>query len=134
MSYAHNNHYKWIESNENVKCSELGKEVANILGFVGGGIYNAPISYHKTDWAHENYIEVIWEGYMSNYDFARLTYLLIECFERMIRVTINPHAFRYLKLQFWKRYTREGSISERLPTLETMIDIQNKLYGRENDS
>lgn len=59
MSYAHNDHYKWIETNESVKCSELGKEVANILGFVG-----------------------------------------------------------------------EGSISERLPTLETMIKKQNEYYGR----
>lgn len=31
MSYAHNKHFEWIESAHKVKCSDLGKEVANIL-------------------------------------------------------------------------------------------------------
>jgi hypothetical protein len=132
MSYAHNDHYKWIESNYGVKCSDLGKEVANILGFVGGGIYNAPIRTEKIDWTDDYCIEVNWEGSLPNYDFSRLTYLVIECFERMIRVSIEPCNFRNLKLRFWRRKTRDlnAGLSERLPTLQHMINVQNELYGR----
>lgn len=132
MEYAHNNHYKWIEKSLNIKCSNLGIDVSNILGFVGRGIYNCPINPAKTDWTHSDYIEVIWMGYFSNYDFSQLTELLIECFERMIRITINPHSFRYLKLQFWKRKTRDinSDIHLRLPTLEYMINTQNELFRR----
>ena len=46
MSYAHDKHYEWIESAYNVKCSDLGKQVANILGYVGLGIYQAHAIYY----------------------------------------------------------------------------------------
>ena len=132
MSYAHNEHYKWIEQNYNIKCSELGKEVSNIIGFVGGGIYNSPVNHKKTDYTNPYFIEIIWRGSFSNYDFAKLTYLLIECFDRMIRIDIRPHSFSYLKLLFHKRKTRDfnAGMSKRLPTIEHMIKRQRELFNR----
>lgn len=135
MSYAHNNHYKWIEDSLEIKCSELGKDVANILGFVGKGIYNCPINHKKIDWSNTNYIDVTWRGSFSNYDFSKLTELIIECFYNLIRVSIKPHSFEYLKLQFHKRKTRNinAHMCEKLPTLEYMIEQQRELFGRKNN-
>ncbi len=46
-SYAHDKHYQWVEQCTKTICSPLGKEVANVLGFVGNGLYNSPIRVEK---------------------------------------------------------------------------------------
>lgn len=46
MSYAHDKHYGWIESAYYVKCSDLGKQVANILGYGGRCIYQVHAIYY----------------------------------------------------------------------------------------
>lgn len=127
MSYVNNEHYLWIESNCKVKCSPLGKTVANILGYVGGGIYNAPINSHKVDWNDNYCLEVAWEGSLANWDFRKLTLLVVECHRRLIRVEISPLNFRNIKLMFWKRETRdrEAGTSARLPDIEEMIALQD---------
>jgi len=130
--YAHNNHYKWIEKNYNIKCSKLGKEIANIIGFVGQGIYNCPINHKKVNWKDNYCIEIIWYGSFASYDFGRLTWLLIECFDRMIRVEIKPHSFKYLKLLFHKRKTRDinANFYDRLPTIDWIIKMQREIFHR----
>jgi hypothetical protein len=130
MSYAHNDHYKWIESCYDLKCSPLGKEVANILGYVGGGIYNAPFATEKVNWTGEYSIIVNWNSSLSNWDFPQLTKLVIECHRRMIRVCISPN-MRSIKMIFHKRNTRdkEAGISQRMPDIEEMIHTRDVAYG-----
>ena len=123
-SYAHDNHYQWVEQCTKTTCSPLGKEVANVLGFVGNGLYNSPIKVAKTDWTNDHDISVIWSGSFANWDNFELSALLIECHRRLLRDEIEPHNFRSLKLSFWQRKSREGGISERLPELST---IQNMI-------
>lgn len=129
MSYACNDHWQWVESVCGVKCSDLGKQVANILGYVGRRIYNAPFKPKKVDWANDRWIEVNWHQSMSNFDGGQLTYLIIECHRRMIRVSIQPN-MRTMKLMFWQRNSRTGSISTRLPDIEEMIKSQDEQWGR----
>ena len=131
MSYAHNDHYKWIENVYKLKCSDLGKEVANTLGYVFRGIYNTPINHKKVEWNNMQYIEVLLHRYISTYDGQELTSLVIECFRRMLRMTINPCNFRNLKLQFWQRKTCDMSagMGQRLPTIEYMIQQRDNLFN-----
>ena len=131
MSYAHDNHHEWVERNCGVKCSELGKNVANILGYIGCGIYNAPINVEKVDWANERYIRVNWERGLSNYDGQALTDLVLVCHQKMVRISVSPCNFHLLKLEFWQRHQREGDVSRRLPTMQTMLDRFNHAWGLE---
>lgn len=130
MSYAHNDHYKWIESNYNLKCSVIGKEVANILGYVGSGIYNASFDTKKVDWTHPTRIELNWKHPMANWDFCELTKLVIECHRRMIRVQIEPN-MRYIKMRFHQRFSRnlKDGFSTCLPDIEDMIRMRDEAYG-----
>ncbi len=131
MSYANNDHWKWVESSYKIKCSDLGKEVANILGFVGRGIYNAPFNTKKVDWTNNQWIEANWEQSMANFDGRQLTELVIECHRRMIRVSVQPCSPRHMKLMFWQRQSRTGDMSHRLPDIEEMIKIQDAEWGRD---
>ena len=123
MSYANFDHAGWVERNTKQEMSELGKTVANIIGMVGGGIYNCPVNTNKIDWTDDYYIKVLWRGYLSNWDFAELSYLWVLCHRRMVRVTVSPCNPQCLKLEFWQRKKREGSTSERLPDCEKMIEF-----------
>ena len=123
MSYANFDHARLVERNTKQEMSDLGKAVANVLGMVGSGIYNSPINVSKTDWTDSYYIKVLWRGYLSNWDFAELSYLWILCHRRMIRVTISPCNPQCLKLEFWQRKKRGGGTSERLPDCEEMLKL-----------
>lgn len=67
------------------------QQVADILGIVGGGIYNAPILHEKIDW-REDQVSVTWKGHhdLATYDFGELTFLVFLCHEARIRVGIHP--------------------------------------------
>ena len=77
----------------------------------------------KTDWTNDHDICVVWSGSFANWDNFELSALLIECHRRLLRVEIEPHNFRSLKLSFWQRKSREGGISQRLPELSTIQDM-----------
>jgi hypothetical protein len=130
--YAHNNHWQWVEGATGQEMSELGKNVANIIGFVGGGIYNAPIKAQSVDWTHPERIEVNWSGELCNYDFMTLSALWIACHRSIIRVSISVATFGILKLKFWQRSQREGDIFKRLPDCEAMIELIYGMYENEH--
>jgi hypothetical protein len=121
MSYAKEIHYKWVESATGQKCSPLGRQVANILGYAGRGIYNAPVNVKRVDWSDEYCLDVVWSGDMANWDFPQLSLLWVECHRRMLRVCIDGCAPGRLRLRFHQRKTREGCGMERLPDCEEMI-------------
>ena len=131
--YAHNCHWEWIQKmRPEHTMSELGKEVANILGYVGRGIYNAPINHRKIDWEDPYVIEVCWSRSMANWDFPSLTELVIECHRRMIRVEIEGATVRRIRMLFHQRTAREGSTTTRLPDIEEMIKRQDEFFGRKD--
>lgn len=133
--YAHNDHYKWLLKKDGKlssgrDISELGKTVANLLGFVGRGLYNCPIKHNSVEWDDDRYIKVVWSRSMSNWDFLGLSLLWVECHRRMLRVTISGVAPGRISLEFWQRKTREGGTAERLPDCEEMIAMVDKSFGR----
>ncbi|KKL14721.1 hypothetical protein LCGC14_2512820 [marine sediment metagenome] len=130
--YAHNDHWKWIEQiRKDLVISELGKTVANILGYIGYGIYNCPINYKKADWSNDTWIEIIWSRPLSNWDFDNLTRLILECHERLIRIDISGAAPNRLRMLFHQRESREGGMSVRMPTIEEMIERRKDAFRNE---
>jgi len=112
------------------EVSELGANVADILGQVFQGIYHLDnTTLYKTNWADTHMIEVLIRNELATFDFSHLTYLMVLCFDQDIRLAINPCNMQFIKLQFTQR-TPEGPekhMFERIPTLEKSI-IQARHY------
>ncbi len=119
MGYAGSD---WIETSLKCRCSELGKNVADLLGDIFKGIYHlAHSSLQKTNWENEYCIEHTLYGELSTIDFNLLTILVVLAHDRMIRVTIRGIGPGYMRLMFHQRTKRTGSISERYPTIEDHV-------------
>ncbi len=132
-SYAQMDHAHWVHKATRQVLSPLGAQVANILGFAFGGIYNAPINHSKQNWTDEYHISItvgVSGGHLCNWDFPALSLLWIECMRRMVRVEIKPCNPQYLRLEFWQRKTRTGSTSERLPDIEEIVAMVDEMQGR----
>jgi hypothetical protein len=134
--YAHDNHAKWLSELLKIAPSELGEKVANVLGYVGGGLYNCPIDINKIDWKNQMYIDIPWKEELANWDDSDLSRLWVLCHRNMLRVGIRaditksedhidavgePYEVPTLILSFYQRNTREGSVMNRLPNCEDMI-------------
>ena len=130
--YANNDHWEWVQALDKTNLvSELGKTVANILGYVGCGIYNCPISHKRIDWTDEYCIVVNWSASLANWDFDNLTRLVLECHERLIRINIKGISPGRMQFLFHQRISRNGGIATRMPTIETMIERRKKAFEKE---
>ena len=87
--YAHQNHANWLSETLKISPSALGKRVANVLGYVGGGLYNCPIDINKINWENQIYIDVPWKEELTNWDDSNLSRLWVLCHRNMLRVGIS---------------------------------------------
>ncbi len=120
----------WLKNSYSEKIfSSFGIEVADLLGQVWRGIYHMPASsLRKVNWSHPDFVEINIDKTLATFDYSNLTELIVLCHDRMIRLEINPLNFRYLKIYFHKRKTREGDICRKMPTIEDHIkEIRNHL-------
>lgn len=108
----------WIEKSLKREMSPLGREVADVLGQVWKGIYHLEKEVPKVNWNHPTWIEINIYGCLSTFDFSNLTELVVLCHDRVLRLEIRPCNMQYLKLVFHQRKNRDGSICERMPTME----------------
>lgn len=103
------------------KLTDFQAKVMDILGMVGGGIYNAPLDMDKIDWDYGyNGVSVLWHRDMATFDFHQLTTLVFLCHEARIRVDISPATFRQVRLSFWQR-GHEGDMTRRHPNLDEAV-------------
>jgi len=119
------------ENPDDVKMSDFGRKVADLLGDLFYGIYHIDKEalHPRVDWSNERHIEiVIHEGQMATYDFGYLTRFVVLCHDRCIRGAIQGAAPRYLRLIFHPR-KREGTPSETHPTMEEHIEMQRSRLG-----
>ncbi len=123
----------WVRKQIKDRLSPLGTQVAQVLGVVGGGIYNAPINVDRVNWTDNLYIRVYWRGGMHSWDLPHLTLLLAECSRRLLRVEINPCNPQGLELVFHQRKTRTGHTYERLPEIREILDIVDGWYERQQN-
>lgn len=130
--YAHKGHAGWLQGHafmEGKTISPLGIEVANILGYVGRGLYNAPISIKKIDWTDNYCIQVIWSTDLCSWDRFDLSALWVCCCRRKIRLEIDAAAPGRLRLTFHQRRSREGTVDKRLPDCEEIIRYVDLAWG-----
>lgn len=113
------------------ELSPFQKTVFNIVGMVGGGIYNAPISWDAIRWKGWGHgIAIPWQrGHdLSTFDFNGLTKLVFLCHEARIRCEIRSNGFQGLLLCFWPRKA-EGCIATRHPNLEEAVTSFREYLG-----
>ena len=147
--YAHTGHSNWLKGHLKINLSPLGAKVANLLGYVGGGLYNCPIDLKKINWASNRAIEVVWKNnHLTNWDDFTLSRLWICCHREMLRVEISvgeyeetpdnmdddeyadPVKYHALLLSFSQRQTRTGGTMDRIPDCEEMIGIVDSDFSR----
>ena len=115
--------HEWIQKQIKYDMSELGKASADLLGDVFKGIYHLSYtSLLKVKWDDNYCIEFSYYGDLTTVDFNHLTILVILAHDRMIRVNLTGIGPGYIRMQFHQREKREGSMSERYPTIETHIE------------
>lgn len=153
MSYAEMDHAGWVESNIEAykrratkpkrdkygvqlgwqvapdKLSDFQAQVFEILGIVGGGIYNAPISWDTVDWGHRGsweHVSVTWGSGngLATFDSNRLTLLVLCCHTARIRCDISPNGPRAFRFSFWPREAT-GNYARRHPNVaEAVADFE----------
>lgn len=65
-------------------------------------------------------------GDMATHDYNNLTRIVLMAHRDCIRVGITAVRNNILQIAIWQRQGREGSMSERHPTIETAISIFNQ--------
>jgi len=146
MSYARMDHARWLESNIAAvkqskrpltaaqrrrlaedkgwhaapdKLNPFQRQVATIIGIVGGGIYNAPVEWERVTWGRRG-MHVPWRGYLDTFDFNRLTMLVLLAHEARIRVGVEPHTMREVVISFFAR-RHAGDIGTRHPSIDEAV-------------
>ena len=95
------------------------RQAFDILGIVGGGIYNAPISWDRVEWS-PRYLVIIWRGTLSTWDFRGLSSLVFACHTARIRCEVEAAARGYLRFVLSPRASI-GGMSGRHPSLDEAI-------------
>lgn len=80
-------------------------------------IPNSGIKEHGPGWAvnHDR-------APLATFDFSDLTRLVILAHDECIRVEVTAVRQNIIRIAIWKRQGRDGSISERHPTIEQAIE------------
>jgi hypothetical protein len=102
------------------ELTDFQKRAFDILGIVGGGIYNAPIAWDSVYWQPKTII-VSWYKGLGTFDFSELTRLVFLCHEARIRGYIGPLAHRYLEIHLSERVA-DGDMARRHPGLQEAVN------------
>lgn len=98
-----------------------GEAVCLMADGFGTGVYNLSVNWETVDWDFGRGVcFVVSHRGLATWDFNHLTRLVIGAHDRCIRLDIDARARNYLALMMWPR-KREGSMSERHPTIEQAI-------------
>ena len=127
--------HDWVEGNCKVKCSLLGKAVADLLGDVFRGIYH--LSYRaieRCDWTDEQCICITLDNHMATWDGNDLTKLVVLAHDRLIRVDMKGIGPGYIRYWFHQRKSRTGSTYERMPTIEDHVKLIHGHYGVQDEN
>lgn len=121
---------QWVKSSLKVEqLSPLGAAVADLLGDVFCGIYHLDIKkLKKVDWGNPHFIAVQlpWRT-LSTYDNPELTWLVVLCHDRCLRLEISAVTVKTLQLMFHQRQ-RDGRLDQRMPTIEGQIEHIRKYH------
>lgn len=105
----------------------------DILGIVGGGIYNCPISWDTLVWGDKNHRFIIapWYGALATWDFKELTRLVLLCHDARIRGQISPLGPRHLHIALHER-AADGGITRCHPDLAEAVAMHRQEIGEQH--
>jgi hypothetical protein len=114
--------------------SEVGIRVAELLEDWQGCHHMDFDQMKKADWTHSRYISIRLDrscspGELATFDFDALTSLVFLAHDHCIRVSISPLNMRFMEATFFPR-EREGSMSQRHPTLELAVNSYRRRHTR----
>lgn len=101
------------------------QEATEFFSELYGGQHHIP-GYKPKEWGF-GYMIIHDRGDLATFDFNMLTRLVLYAHAKCIRVSVEGHTKGKLKIAIWKRQ-REGSISQRHPTIEQAIEMFNKSF------
>lgn len=155
MSYINMDHAGWVERNisagkklhqtarDKRKAAEhkgwlaapdelnpFQRRAFDILGIVGNGIYNAPISWETVYW-DQRMIAVSWRNSLATFDFTGLTKLVFLCHEARIRGEISANGFKHVEITLSERVA-DGSMSIRHPGLQEAVNAWREDFGADH--
>lgn len=110
-------HKGWFASPE--KLNDFQRRAFDILGIIGNGIYNCPISWDTVVW-HPRFVIVAWRNSLATWDFSELSRLVFFCHEARIRASIAPNGPRHMELALHERVAM-GGMAVRHPNLDEAV-------------
>lgn len=120
---------RWVEAQLGRTLNNFCRHAIEVICIgTRTAVYNLPINWRKVDWSY-GYplgIRAVYSDSLATFDFCRLTGLVIAAHDARMRLEIKGVAPRRLALHLWPRPSRTGSMHERLPTIEDMIDEQRR--------
>ena len=118
----------WVEATYHVRCSSLGTTVADLLGVVYRGLYNAPLNPARIEWTRTDWIEVVVSQTLDTYDGSDLTTLVLAAHAMCVRVEVKPASPRHLRLCFSPRQ-RGGNLTQHHPTIDEAVTRFRQAFG-----
>lgn len=115
---------EWVEKTLRLQPTPFQARCIEILGWISGGIHNAPIDWEKgVQWTYgASGFSVVWKhDHLATWDTCKLTWLVMGCCAARIRLEISVANLSSLRLSFWQRQA-EGRISKRHPSLDEFIE------------
>lgn len=119
MSYARMNHAEWLERYLRRELTSFQAKVADIIGMVANGIYNAPVKW-KSATLNMRFVRIVWQGELATWDSDGLTKLVFLAHEARIRVSIQGCGPRYTEIIFHPR-VHDGCIGRRHPNIDEAV-------------
>ncbi len=118
----------WVAAHLSITLSPLGTTVADLLGVVYRGLYNAPINHQRIQWTHTDWIDVIIRQTLDTYDGNDLTTLVLAAHAMCVRVEVKPASPRHLRLCFSPRQ-RGGNLTQHHPTIDQAVTHFRQNFG-----
>lgn len=132
MNFDNSKAVEWLQLALDIKeFSPLGENVAGLLSRAFGGLHTLNIrQLARTDWADDYHIthNLSFKS-LSNVDNDTLTRLLVESFDRQLRVELSARAPKCLELMFHQRDVNHERWSKSIPSLEGAIDRARLFMG-----
>lgn len=86
------------------------------------GVYNLAVNWNKVKWQFGSGIRfTVCTSGLATYDSDELTNLVLLAHRECIRISISAAAPKYLYIEMHPRTSRDGSMFQRHPTIETAI-------------
>jgi hypothetical protein len=117
---------EWVERTSKRILTPFQKTCIELLvSAFQTGVYNLPVKWRKVEW---DCSPEPWPGMalcihsgLATWDFNHLTRLVIAAHDACIRVELEAAAPHYMRILMHRRNGREGSMTNRHPTIEQAI-------------